>query len=146
MIIKACREFAYCYWVIFFNCREFVSLFYRYCSSINSSLGMRVNKYVNRTKIEQNRAEWLNRAILIYIYCWFQVVTIDRERLISEKQNNKASPTGARLPKEAMLLGDIFKFTKPSLHAFRPFGIISRACQGPKGPPNSIDVDYYKTG
>ena len=32
------------------------------------------------------------------------MVTIDRERLISEKQNNKASPTGARLPKEAMLL------------------------------------------
>ena len=39
------------------------------------------------------------------------MVTIDRERLISEKQNNKASPTGARLPKEAMLLRDIFKFT-----------------------------------
>ena len=55
--------------------------------------------------------------------------------LISEKQNNKASPTGARLPKEAMLLRDIFKFTKPSLHAFRPFGLISRACQGPRGPP-----------
>ena len=35
-------------------------------------------------------------------------MTIDRERLISEKQNNKASPTGARLPKEAMLLRDIY--------------------------------------
>ena len=55
------------------------------------------------------------------------VVTIDRERLISEKQNNKASAEGARLPKEAMLLRDIFKFPKPSLDAFRPFGLISRA-------------------
>ena len=32
------------------------------------------------------------------------MVTIDRERLISEKPNNKASLTGAMLPKEAMLL------------------------------------------
>ena len=45
------------------------------------------------------------------------MVTIDRERLISEKQNNKASAAGARLPKEAMLLRDIFKLTKPSLDA-----------------------------
>ena len=38
------------------------------------------------------------------------MVTIDRERLISEKQNNKASADeGARLPKEAMLLRDICK-------------------------------------
>ena len=73
------------------------------------------------------------------------MVTIDRERLISGKQNNKASLEGARLPKEAMLLRDIFKFTKPSLDAFRPFGLISRACQGPRGPPNSIYVDFYKT-
>ena len=71
------------------------------------------------------------------------MVTIDRERLISEKQNNKASPTGARLPREVMLLRDIFKFTKPSLDAFRPFGLTSRACQRPKGLPNSINVDYY---
>ena len=35
------------------------------------------------------------------------MVTIDRERLISEKQNNKASPTGAGLPKEAMLFYSI---------------------------------------
>ena len=54
------------------------------------------------------------------------MVTIDRERLISEKQNNKASAEGARLPKEAMLLRDIFKLTKPSLDEFRPFGL-SRA-------------------
>ena len=73
------------------------------------------------------------------------MVTIDRERLLSEKQNNKASPEGARLPKEAMLLRDIFKFTKPSMDAFRPIGLISRACQGPRGPPNSINVDFYKT-
>ena len=72
------------------------------------------------------------------------MVTIDRERLISEKQNNNASPKGARLPKEAMLLRDIFKFTKPSLDAFRPFQLISGACQGPRGSPNSINVDFYK--
>ena len=73
------------------------------------------------------------------------MVTIDRERLISEKRNNKASAEGARLPKEAMLLRDIFKFTKPSLDAFRPFELFGRTCQGPRDPPNSINVDYYKT-
>ena len=73
------------------------------------------------------------------------MVAIDRERLISEKQNNKASPEGARLLKEAMLLRDIFKFTKPFLDAFRPFGFISRGCQGPRGPLSSIDVGFYKT-
>ena len=60
------------------------------------------------------------------------MVTIDREHLISEKQNNKASAEGARLPKEAIVLRDIFKFTKPSVDAFHPFGLISRACQGPR--------------
>ena len=72
-----------------------------------------------------------NIYIYIYIYtvyCQLLVVTIDRERLTSEKQNNKASAEGARFPKGAMLLRDIFKFTKPSLDAFRPFGLISRAC------------------
>ena len=63
---------------------------------------------------------------------------IDRERLICEKQNNRASPTGARLPKEAMPLRDILKFTKPSLDAFRPFGLISRACQGPRDSPIAL--------
>ena len=63
------------------------------------------------------------------------MVTIDRERLISEKQNNKANPEGTRLPEEAMLLRDIFKFTKPSLDVFHPFGLISSACQGPRDPP-----------
>ena len=58
------------------------------------------------------------------------MVTIDRERLISEKRNNKASAEGARLPKEAMLLRDIYKFTKPSLDGFCSVGLISRACQG----------------
>ena len=47
------------------------------------------------------------------------------------------------LPKGAMQLRDIFKFTKPSLDAFRPFGLISRACQGPTDPPNSINVDFF---
>ena len=73
------------------------------------------------------------------------MVTIDRERLISEKRVNKASAEGARLLKEAMPLRDIYKFTKPSLDAFRPFGLISRAFQGPRAPPNSINVDFYKT-
>ena len=73
------------------------------------------------------------------------MVTIDRERLVSEKQNKKASAEGARLRKEAMLLRDLFKVTKPSLDAFRPFGLISRACQGPRDRPNSINVDFYKT-
>ena len=69
------------------------------------------------------------------------MVTIDRERLISEKRN-KASAEGAGLPEEVMLLRDIYKFTKPSLDAFRPFGLISRACQGQRDPPNSINVDF----
>ena len=34
---------------------------------------------------------------------------IDKESLTIEKQNNKASAEGARLPKEALLLRDIFK-------------------------------------
>ena len=74
-----------------------------------------------------------------------QVVTIDKERLVSEKQNNKACPEGARLPKEAMLLRDIFKFTKPSLDAFRPFGLTSRAYQGPEAKENKLELNshYY---
>ena len=68
------------------------------------------------------------------------MVTIDREHLISEKQNNIASAEGARLPKEAMLLRDIFKFTKPSLDAFRPFGLISKSCQELKDPPPPIAI------
>ena len=38
------------------------------------------------------------------------MVTNDKERLISEKRNNKASAEGARLPKRAMLLRDIYKY------------------------------------
>ena len=72
------------------------------------------------------------------------MVAIDRERLISEKRNNKASAEGTRLPKEAMLSRDIFKFTKPSLDAFRPLGLINRAFQEPRNLPNSINVDFKK--
>ena len=72
------------------------------------------------------------------------MVTIDRERLISEKQNNKANAEDARLPERVMLLRDIFKFTKPSLDAFRPFGLISRACQGPRGPPIALTLTFIK--
>ena len=61
---------------------------------------------------------------------------------LSEKRNNKASAEGARLPKEAMLLRDIYKFTKPFLDAFCLFGLISRACQGPRNPPKNTNVDF----
>ena len=70
------------------------------------------------------------------------MVTIDRKRLISEKQNNLVSAEGARLSKETMLLRDIFKFIEPTQDAFRPFGLISRACQGSRGPLNSINVGF----
>ena len=72
------------------------------------------------------------------------MVTIDRERLISEKRNNKASAKGARLSKEAMLLRDIYKFTKPSLDAFCHLGLIIRASHGPRDLLNSINVDFKK--
>ena len=70
------------------------------------------------------------------------MVAIDRERLISEKLNNKASPEGARFPREAMLLRDIYKFIKPSLKAFRPFGLIGRARQGPRDPPIALTLTF----
>ena len=75
------------------------------------------------------------------------MVTIDREleRLISEKQNNKASAEGARLPKEAMLLRDIFNL--PS-HLWTRFVLLDSSAGLAKGqevPPNSINVDFYKT-
>ena len=47
-----------------------------------------------------------------------------RERLVSEKQN-KASAAGARLPKKAMLLRDIFKFTK-CIHMVAPWDVEQR--------------------
>ena len=74
------------------------------------------------------------------------MVAIDRERLISEKQNNKASAEGARLPKEAMLLRDIFKFTQS--HPWTRFVLLDSSAELAKGKeifPNSISVDFYKT-
>ena len=68
----------------------------------------------------------------------------DRERLISEKRNSKASAEDARLPKEAMLLRDVYKFTKPSLDAFCPFALISRACQGPRNAPTALTLTLKK--
>ena len=50
------------------------------------------------------------------------MVTIDGERLISGKQNNKASAEGARLPKGAMLLRDIFKLTDIGAEEFIRLG------------------------
>ena len=72
------------------------------------------------------------------------MVTINRERLISEKQNNKASAEGARLLKETILLRHIFKFTKPSLNVFRPLGFNSKACQGPRDPPIALTLTFIK--
>ena len=72
------------------------------------------------------------------------MVTIDKERLISEKRNNKASAEGTRLPKGAMLLRDIVKFTKPFLDVFRPFGLISRACQEPRDPSIALTLTFIK--
>ena len=72
------------------------------------------------------------------------MVTIERERLISEKQNNKASPKGARLSKEAMLLREIFKLTKPSMDAFCPFELISMAAKGQEVPPIALTLTFIK--
>ena len=46
------------------------------------------------------------------------MVTIDRERLISERRNNNASAKGAGLPKEAMLLRDIYKAIPGRISSF----------------------------
>ena len=70
------------------------------------------------------------------------MVTIDRERLISEKQNNKASAEGARLPKGALLLRDIFKFTKPSLDAFRSFDSSAGLVKGQEIPPIALTLTF----
>ena len=72
------------------------------------------------------------------------MVTIDREHLISEKQNNKPSPEGARLKKEAMLLRDIFKFTKPSLDAFRPFVPSAGLAKSQEVPPIALTLTSIK--
>ena len=44
------------------------------------------------------------------------MVTIDRERLISEKRNNKVSAEGMRLPKEEIVC--IYSEIKVSLNSF----------------------------
>ena len=49
-----------------------------------------------------------------------------------------------------MLLRDIFKFTKPSLvnkaitGRVHPFGLSSRACQGPRDPPIALTLTFIK--
>ena len=95
-----------------------------------------------RREISEELRQTHRQNCALYINCQLQVVTIDRERLTSEKQNNKPSAEGARLPKEAMLLRDIYKFTKPFLDAFRPFGLISRACQGPRDLPIALTLTF----
>ena len=70
------------------------------------------------------------------------MVAIDTERLIGEKQKNKPSAEGARLLKEAMLLRD-FQIYKAIPR--RVLSLPSRACQGLRDPPNSINVGFYKT-
>ena len=84
--------------------------------------------------------------LYIYIYCLLQVVTIDRERLISEKQNNRASAESERLPKGVMLLRDIFSNLQS--HSWTRFVLLDSLAGLVKGkeiPPNSINVDFYKT-
>ena len=68
------------------------------------------------------------------------MVTIDRERLISEKQNNKASPEGAKLPLEAMLLRDIFKFTKRFVLLDSSEGL----AKGQEVPPIALTLTFTK--
>ena len=72
------------------------------------------------------------------------MVTIERERLISEKQNNKASAEGARLPKEPMLLRDILKFSKPSWTRFTLLDSPAGLAKGQEIPYNSIKVTFIK--
>ena len=72
------------------------------------------------------------------------MVTIDRERLKSKKQNNKASAKGARLPKEAMLLRDIFIFTKSSLDTFRPLDSSAGLAKGQEIPPIAFTFTFIK--
>ena len=56
---------------------------------------------------------------------------------ISEKRNNKASAEGARLLKKAMLLRDVYKAIPGRVLSFWTHQ------QGlPRGPPNSINVDF----
>ena len=72
------------------------------------------------------------------------MVAIDRERLISEKQN-KASAEGARLPKEAMLLRDIFKFYKA--HPWTRFVLLDSSAGLSKGqevPPIALTFTFIK--
>ena len=96
----------------------------------------------NASKIPKVCMYYAMAAVTKTLICWLQVVTIDRERLISEKRNNKGSAEGARFSKGAILLRDIYKFTKPSLDAFYSFGLISRACQGPRNPPIALTLTY----
>ena len=64
------------------------------------------------------------------------MVAIDTERLISEKQNNKASAEGARLLRDFQIYKAIPR---------RVLSLPSRACQGLRDPPNSINVGFYET-
>ena len=69
---------------------------------------------------------------------------IGRERLTSEKQNNKASAEASMLPKEAMLLRDISNL--PS-HPGTRFVLLDSSAELAKGqevPPIAITLTFIK--
>ena len=69
------------------------------------------------------------------------MVKIDGERLISEKQNNKVSAEGARLPKAAMI------FTNLQSQSWTRLVLLDSSAGLAKSqeiPPNSINGDFYK--
>ena len=70
------------------------------------------------------------------------MATIDRESLISEKQNNKVSTKGAKLPKGAKLLRDIFKFTKPFWNAFRYLDSSTGLSKSQEIPPIALTLIF----
>ena len=70
------------------------------------------------------------------------MVTINRERLISEKQNNKASAEGAGLPKEAMLLREIYKAIPGRVSSFWTHQHGFRRAK--RSPPIALTLTFIK--
>ena len=68
------------------------------------------------------------------------MVTIDRERLISEERNNKASAEGARLPKEPMLLRDIFKLQSHPWTRFVLLDSSAGLAKAKRSPPIALTL------
>ena len=68
------------------------------------------------------------------------MVSIDKEHLLSERRDNKASAEDVKLPKRAMLLRDIYKFTKLSLDAFCPFDSSAWLAKGQEILPIALTI------